>query len=224
MKTLVLLSMPIWFFTFMISCKPVSEDQETVEDLNDAIDSLDVELINPLWKSETDDDFFKIELPGRMYSRDDLNDEASLQYGYVQDMGNQVLEHYVVVLLEPKDSIRQEEKEHRLNLDFDVYSYNDFSVEGISGGLDSFVVFNPKPRARVINGMDCIINELRGNMGDVGIYYELAVFEGERAFYQVLTWCIESQKQEFVDDMEKIISSFKELEGETAELHKHIID
>jgi len=201
----------------MYSCQGAEE--EGLEDLQEGLEEFEDEWVDSKWKEDGDGNFFSLELPTRMYPREDLNPEASLQYGYVEDVGGEVMEHYVIVMLEDKDSIANKEEELNLHLHLDILSYNDICLENMGGGLDTFEILTPDPEPDVSNGMDYVINEMRGSMGDVYIYYRLAVFEGERAFYQVLTWCIENQREEFEEDMAHIIESFQEFEGRSGEDH-----
>lgn len=194
----------------VISCGGSSEKEaeEFWNDLAESIeDNMDGSTSSNEWSTQGDNQYFELDVPGHMNSMYDLNQEAALQYGYVEQSGLEVLEHYVIVLMETKEEIDG----YDLDMDFDALSYSEISVESLKGGLDDYTVLTKDPEIIEVNGMDCVKNQMRGSLGDVNVYYELGVFEGDKAFYQVLTWCIEEQKDKFKSDMDKIIESFKEI-------------
>ncbi|MCG8575040.1 MAG: hypothetical protein MI810_09175 [Flavobacteriales bacterium] len=197
----------------MIACTSAVEDaaEDSMEELSDSMDELGEELGESAWKSDGDGEFYEIDVPGRMYVRSDLNTDASLQYAYVEETATEVKEHYLVVLSEAKSDIEADLAEMDMEMDIDVMQYRDICVEGLANGLDTYSVLTEEPVIETVNGMDCVKNEMRGSKGSVNVYYQLGVFEGEKGFYQVLSWCIEEQKEEFVSDMEQIIDSFKEI-------------
>ncbi len=183
------------------------EDAETMaDDVEQSLDGTDMSSNSTEWMTNSDNEYFTVKVPKRMEAMRDLNAEASVQYGYVKEEGNQVKEHYLIVLMETKEEIAS----YGLDMEFDAMSYRDISVEALEGGLDTYEVLTKEPEIEKVNGMQCVKNEMRGELGDINVFYKLGVFEGENAFYQVLTWCIEEQKGEFGKDMDKIIESFKE--------------
>ncbi len=158
------------------------------------------------WKTDSASSWYTVDVPEHMDVMNDLNAEASTQYGYVEEVSGEVKEHYLIIITETHDEIES----YGLDFDFDAESYSEIAVASLEGGLDSYQVLTSSPKVEDINGMDCVKNEMRGSFGSVDVFYKLGVFEGEVGFYQVLTWCIEGQKDEFKGDMDKIIDSFKE--------------
>ena len=83
------------------------------------------------------------------------------------------------------------------------------------GSDNGFENLTTEPVVEDLHGLGCVRNELSrkliGNNGEVLLYYQMAIVEGENAFYQILTWCIDSQREDFEYEMEKIINSFKEI-------------
>ena len=61
----------------------------------------------------------------------------------------------------------------------------------------------------MINGVGCIQNQFTGKMNGYSIYYQLAVFETEEQFLQLLTWCYESEKEQHQSEMDRMIYSFE---------------
>lgn len=150
--------------------------------------------------------FFDIDIPNHMEAASGLNGDASIQYQYVEQVGSTVKEHYVIVLMETMEEIESSD----LDEEFDALSYGEISSASLGDGLDSYEILTKNPEVVQVNGLDCVKYEMEGSMGDVNVFYKLGVFEGEKAFYQVLTWTLTEQKAEFKSDMDKIINSFKE--------------
>lgn len=158
------------------------------------------------WKTDSATEYYTVDVPEHMEVMYDLNAEATTQYGYVKSVGGETKEHYLIVITETHDEIES----YGLDMEFDAESYSEIAVSSLEGGLDEYEVLTKNPKVEQVNGMDVVKNQMRGSLGSVDVYYQLGVFEGEHGFYQVLTWCIEDQKDEFKGDMDKIIDSFKE--------------
>lgn len=158
------------------------------------------------WKTDSSTEWYTVDVPEHFEEMYDLNSDASTQYGYVEEVGGEVKEHYLIIITETHDEIAS----YDLGFDFDAESYSEIAVSSLEGGLDEYEVLTKNAKVEQVNGMDCVKNSMRGSLGFVDVYYQLGVFEGETGFYQVLTWCIEDQKDEFKGDMDKIINSFKE--------------
>lgn len=150
--------------------------------------------------------YYTVDIPEHFEVMNDLNSEATSQFGYVGKEGGETKEHYLIILMETKDEIAS----YDLGFEFDAASYSELAVQSLEGGLDNYEVLTKNAKVEQVNGMDCVKNEMRGSLGAVSVFYKLGVFEGEKAFYQVLTWTIENQKEQFGPDMDKIINSFKE--------------
>jgi len=159
------------------------------------------------WKTDTSSGYYEIEIPEHFESRNDLNSQATSQFGFVKTEGGDVKEHYLIVLMETKEEIAS----YGLDFEFDAATYSEIAAESLEGGLSSYEILTKNPKVEKVNGLDCVKTEMRGSLGTVNVFYKLGVFEGNKAFYQVLTWTIEEQKGEFGPHMDRIINSFKEL-------------
>lgn len=210
------------------SCQ--GSEEESVEDLQEGLKELEEELVAPpMWQEVRDGRYFSVELPMHMYPWDSLNADASLQYGYAGKVEEVTREHYVIVMIEDKDSIAKKEEQLNLHLDLDLKLHNELCLENMGVDFDKFEFLTSDPEPQTTNGLTYMVNEMRGEKGSVHIYYRLAVYEGERAFYQLLTWCLESQQEVCEEDMSHMIESFKELdedqimehEGHNHEGHNH---
>ena len=149
---------------------------------------------------------YSFDVPDYMTETEDLNSSASSQYMYVEEVDGTVQELYLIVLQETHKEI----KKLKLGYEFDAMSYYELAVESMRPGLDSYEVLTKNPEVETINGMNCVKAEMRGTLGDVNVFYKLGVFHGGNAFYQVMTWTVEEQKDIFLPQMDKITNSFKE--------------
>jgi len=159
------------------------------------------------WKTDSSSGYYTIDVPERMVSTFELHDEATTQYEYVEQDGATVKEHYVIVLMETKESIDA----LGLDFDFDAISYSELSVQALEGGLSSSNILTKERKIETVNGIDCCKVEMEGSANGINVYYQIAIFEGEKAFYQVVTWTLQDQKEEFKPIMEKMLASFKEV-------------
>jgi hypothetical protein len=160
------------------------------------------------WFTVEADSLFQIDLPINMTEKKDLNTDASLEYAYMEKISGVVKEHYVIIMTDTKKEIES----YNLSVDFDAMSFSKAALESVVEGYDTYEILTAEPVIESINEMDCVIYEIEASLGDVKTYHMLAVFEGEQAFYQILTWTLSDQKTEFKDKMTQLIHSFNELE------------
>lgn len=159
------------------------------------------------WFTVEADNLFHIDLPINMTEKKDLNTDASLEYAYMEKVADVVKEHYVIVMTDTKEEIES----YNLSVDFNAMSFSQAALESVVEGYDTYEILTSEPDVETINDMDCVIYEIEAALGDVKTYHILAVFEGEHAFYQILTWTLSDQKQEFKEKMLQIIHSFTEI-------------
>jgi len=204
MKRLKLSALALLSIGFFACGGSETISDETKDELTDALEEIEAE-VPAGWHTNSTNSYFHIDIPGNMTPMD-LNEDATLQYGSYEESGDVVLESYFIVLMETLEEIESYETDN----EFTALSYSALAVESLRDGLDSYEVLTKSPKVEKVNGLDCVKSEMRGAVGDVNVYYKLGVFEGEKAFYQVLTWTIEDQKPQFEETLDKIIDSFKE--------------
>jgi hypothetical protein len=158
------------------------------------------------WKTDKNTGFYEIDVPERMQMTNELHAEASTQYEYVELVDGVTKENYVIVLMETKESIDQ----LGLDFEFDALTYSELSIQALEGGLSSSEVLTKEPKIESVNGIDCVKIDMEGNANGIDVFYKVAIFEGEKAFYQVVTWTLLEQKEEFMPIMDKMVASFKE--------------
>lgn len=204
MKQLKLSALALLSMGFFACGGSETISDETKKELTDALNEIE-EPAPAGWSTNSTNSYFHIDIPGNMKPMD-LNDEATLQYGSVEESGGILLENYLIVLMETMEEIES----YDLDDEFTALTYSELAVESLRSGLDSYEVLTKSPKIEKINGIDCVKSEMRGALGDVNVLYKMGVFHGDKAFYQVLTWTIEDQRPQFEETMDKIIDSFKE--------------
>lgn len=193
----------------MISCGGAETEEES---LTDALEKLNEKLDEAAgpeteWQTISDDPAFTVDLPSRMKFEPSLNPDANLQYAFVQETDFGTKEHYVIVLIQYKDSIPDYDDE---SPEFSIEEFGNRASSDLGNSLDEYEIFTTEPVVEDINGLECIRYAMSGGMGEVKIYYQMAVYKGKNAFYQLVTWTLSDQQYEFEGDMERMISSFKE--------------
>ena len=202
----------------IVGCNSNPESNPETGDLESLYNELDTiknglveEPQTPEWQ-----DYFEMDIPEPMFEMDQLNKEAIAQYGYIEEIESDsseetlVLEHYLIVMMESREDMASYETEITWNAD----SYYHNVTQSLRESKDKFDEVEDEPETVQLNGLPCVRNEAIAGMDVrddwIELYYELAVVEGENAFYQIITWCPLEQRSIFETDMELIINSFKE--------------
>ena len=76
------------------------QDDEATVDIDETFEALQEDIVGPVWQTQTDEDFFEIDIPSQMEYNDKLNPEARLQYSYLEKVDNVVMENYILVIVE----------------------------------------------------------------------------------------------------------------------------
>jgi hypothetical protein len=159
------------------------------------------------WFTVDDNELFTFELPSYMEKTTDLNDEAACEYQYVdspyQKGGREI---YMLVMFETKEEI----EEYELDFTFDAKNYWELAVESLTEPLKAVKILSPELRIENFNEMNLTRSFVFAKFGKIKVYYNLAVYEGEHAFYQVLAWTVNEHFEYYKPDMERIIESFQE--------------
>lgn len=210
----VVLVLIMQFSSCQSSTSPDQEGVNELEELSALVDSLEDKgsAMTGTWE-----DYFRIAIPDQMQEMSELNPDAILQYCYVDevDLGNglyEVKEHYLLVMMQEKAEIEG----YPETLKLDVMTYNADAINAFRSGesIEKFVVTNEPVEIEERAGLNVIKNEITatisGGGNPVKLYYQVGIIEGEKAFYQIFTWCIFDQRDEFEAEMTKIIDSFQE--------------
>ncbi|MBD3637687.1 MAG: hypothetical protein HUJ25_10060 [Crocinitomicaceae bacterium] len=206
----------VLFGALVASCTGEKSPSDKDLDIEQEFEELSDELLgddtdNPVWTMRSDSAFFEMEVPTQMEPNERLNPIAKLKYGYVGKFEGEVKEHFVIVLVEElPDDVEGK--------DVDIVGFTEAYIDSLMDSKESYEILN-EPALESINEMDAIVHELRASLigtndSLVDIYYMLGVYLGERAIYQVLTWTLMDQKDDFRSDMRRMIYSFSELKEE----------
>lgn len=209
----------IIFLAFnLVACSADEEvkDEESLtdvfNDLNNELTELADESQKLLWTLQTDSVFCEIEIPNRMKEKPMLNQEASIKYGEIVEIDGKVFENYILVLPETFAEIES----YDLDVELNTVNYHEICKEKLVEGLFDVVIIEESEEPIDLNGSDAIISIIEGKKMiteelTIAIYYELAVVQGEKGFYQILSWTLSDQKDKYADDMDRMTNSFKEL-------------
>lgn len=132
----------------------------------------------------------------RLYDKTySLNDAASLQYL------NAAKETYVIVI--------EDSKEQLLAVGSPFESPNEFLDHFKMSFADASSSLGTEKQLN-INGNPAIQVEITKPFKDYNVYYLITVIEGDKHFYKMLAWTIESYKEQYQDDFKKVASSFRD--------------
>lgn len=134
---------------------------------------------------------YSVELPDYLTEAKDLNDAAEVQYE------NNIKEIYFILIRESKDEA----------VGYTYDSYCDFVKDNFHDGAGNHVENTVLEK---INGLLCCQFEVFGQINDIEIYYNVAVYEGKNDFYQLVGWTIKGRMVEYKTDLERIVKSLKE--------------
>lgn len=149
---------------------------------------------------------YSIEIPLMLTQATSLHDEASLQYQNLQQ------ELYVLAIEEPKneihDMIHQEEALTNFTPDFEGYA------KLITENMDLRVRLDNVSELKdtIINGHKAKLQTMESEIDGNKAYYWIGIFEGNKNYYQVITWTLLAKKELHQSKMEHMIYSFKEIQ------------
>jgi hypothetical protein len=149
---------------------------------------------------------YSIEIPLMLTQATSLHDEASLQYQNLQQ------ELYVLAIEEPKneihDMIHQEEALTNFTPDFEGYA------KLITENMDLRVRLDHVSELKdtIINGHKAKLQTMESEIDGNKAYYWIGIFEGDKNYYQVITWTLLAKKELHQSKMEHMIYSFKEIQ------------
>jgi hypothetical protein len=200
---------------FLSACSGETETIDEIEgDLQSVVDQGLEKLAEdkPQWSYVQDAEMYEIEIPGRMDFMERLHPEAIIKYAEVRKDTDRVYENYIMVLPESHEEIIS----YDLGFKFTTETYHAHHLESIGADMSAYTILTPNAKVEQINGMEAIISEMQGSLvlkdsNLVDIYYMMGVMQGEKGFYQVVSWSVADQKDIFRADMERMIRSFREI-------------
>jgi len=142
-------------------------------------------------------DKYSIELPEYMQPWTGMHTEASLHYK------NEERDIYTIII----DENKKELQHHQLNYTLDSYFKSVCSSPPIKN-IDQLRLH--KPVQINLNGDSALLAGISGNFNHTNIYYQLAVIETKKRFYQILSWTSLDNKELFLRDFNTSLNSFRE--------------
>lgn len=123
---------------------------------------------------------------------DDLNEKAEIK------IGNKVIDRYVLVLTETKDSVGVA----------DVAEFTELSVDNFTSSIDNPTVSGPN--TLTINGRQAVQYEVHGVTDDLEVVYLVTGVDGKEHFHQVIGLCGEEDFAKAREPLQTVIMSFEE--------------
>lgn len=169
-------------------------------------------------KNDTSKKGFKLYVPSYMEKIEDLHESADAQFVYIEEESansdpSGLKEHFLIVLSEKKTEIEN----YAVPVKPTLQSYHQDAIETMrmNEAMLKFNVEDSVSAIQQINGCQVIVSEITALTKTfdepIELYYKIAIIEGKKAFYQVITWCPLIQKPSFYLEMDKIVQSFQEL-------------
>ncbi len=144
---------------------------------------------------------YSIMVPRVMVKTTSLNDIASLQYNAPEK------ELYSIVIDESMSSLLNSNLKLNLGIYFKMACFN------IATGLADFNII--KITASTRGNLQIMQSEFTGFLksNNIGIYYKVAVIQSPTSFYQIFTWTLKNQQEQYQDVFQSMIDSFREISG-----------
>lgn len=149
---------------------------------------------------------YSLDLPDFLSKATTLNDEASLQYQ------NLFKEFYVVVIDEEKDDIHMmiDDGYFENNPSKDVLGYANIIFNNTK---NAYQVKNETTlEAKTVNGYAVRTVFFETRVDNIDIFFHFAFVEGKERYYQIMLWTLLKNKEQYLEEMEKIVDSFTEME------------
>ena len=151
------------------------------------------------------DDKYAVDLPAFLTPTTELNDNASLQYS------NGLKEFYVIIIDENKESIINAVNDTRLAEFYDTSldGYSQFMLRSYCESIKVNKISNLENIS--INGLNARKVNMNGNVDGVDVYMEITYIEGQLNYYQLMTWTLLHNKENHLNNMQKMTYSFREI-------------
>lgn len=148
---------------------------------------------------------YKMKVPTTMSAVTDLNDEASLQFQnifkelYLIVIDEDISEFNISIVDNGIDDVYSQDLDGYCNLLIDV-----FTEDVVTSNQTEFIDLT-------INGLSARQIEIDGEVDGIPVYYCYTFIEGEKNFYQILSWTLLEKKEEHTKMLKKMPLSFEEL-------------
>ncbi|MBC8047124.1 MAG: hypothetical protein H7Y00_10040 [Fimbriimonadaceae bacterium] len=150
---------------------------------------------------------YRISIPASLNKMDDLNEEASLQYG------NGLQEFYIIVIDETKQSWKEAVDQYGAIIDSTLTnsfeSYRNYLMGGFKENVVNSNFKNTTPIT--INNMNGYLYEVEGKVSGSDIYFYYTFIEGKEHFYQLMSWTMKDRKDKYKEQMVAMTNSFAEI-------------
>lgn len=138
----------------------------------------------------------QISIPENWSIQKDLNDKAELQ------VSNSLQELYVIVLSESK-------------LDFtemSLHKHSQLTREVLLENIKAPDAVTSAPRQVTINGNSAVQYEIQASFENMNVVYLHTTVETKNNYHQILAWTLKSRFADSEAELQKVISSFTEID------------
>lgn len=156
-------------------------------------------------------DEYQVNIPKFMRGTTGLNDQAALQYQ------NAFKETYTIIIDEPKQEfvdVFKELDQYNDNISL-LQNYREIQLQSFTSTIS--VSHESEIKSLNINGLDAESVQIDGHVEgiDEGIAYFLTFVEGTDNIYMMMSWTLQSKKEEHKKTFETIAQSFELIDQET---------
>lgn len=155
-------------------------------------------------------DDYTLKLPNYFIEMSDLNPNAILQYGFIEKLNDSETgdedEFFVTVDVLDKSDLKPSISDSGL---VSINKVNLRTAINLNLILDDFKTVIEQPKIELINGVSTMRNEFSGRLGMYNVFYKMAIFETEKYFFQLLTWCMKKHADKHKNEMDSMILSFE---------------
>ena len=152
---------------------------------------------------------YSLDIYSNMSKTDELNDEASLQYQ------NIFKELYVVVIDESAEVFNTIIVDNDLVDQYkpDLNGYSKLIIDGFESETNLKKI--SKEKDTLINGLEAKVVDFEGKVDEYKVYYHLAFVKSQKSYYQIMTWTLLDNKEEYKNKLDNMTYSFKEIRSKT---------
>lgn len=147
---------------------------------------------------------FTVEVPNYLKETTELNEDAECQFQ------NNPKDFCMLIRKNSWNELRRRRPE------FVLEDFYDVSIEQLKVNMEG--IDAPAPDSLSLNGLPAFLGTLSGIFKGDRIVFNIGTIAGTNHLYQLLIWTTEEENELYQEDIERMILSFKELEGQTPEV------
>lgn len=163
------------------------------------------------WNTHEDNQYYNIDIPAYMEVTDDLNDDATHQFQFIQNAGSKkAVEAYAIVIMETHEELAEAYEDSET--EWTAFSYWFVGALRLGMSLKKFKILDDSMVIEEEEDTELPFSRaaISGKMGKLKLTFEYAVYKGKHGFYQIMAWTGSKQYVNFKSDFNRMIESFEE--------------